>query len=84
MSCECKRQESESLNCEISRLEALVNRFKRNDEEYLKIKKTIEKEVSNVLTDGKVLLHFALASVIEALRRNPDKHNNLLISNTLS
>jgi hypothetical protein len=36
------------------------------------------------LTDGKVLLQFALASVIEALRRNPDKYNNLLVCNLSS
>ena len=54
---------------------------KSNNEEYLKIKKTIE--ISSVLTDGKVLLQFALAAVIEAFRRNPDNNNNLLINNTL-
>jgi hypothetical protein len=38
----------------------------------------VEKEVSTVLTDSKVLLQFALAAVVEALRTNPDKYNNLL------
>jgi DNA-binding CsgD family transcriptional regulator len=38
-SCEGKRQESESLNNEKSRLEALVTRFKNNNEEYLRIRK---------------------------------------------
>jgi hypothetical protein len=47
-------------------------------------KKIAEEEVTTVLTDGKVLLQFALASVIEALRRNPDKHNNLLVYNAFS
>lgn len=42
---------------------------------------TVGEEVTNVLTDGKVLLQFALASVIEAIRRNPGKYNNLLVSN---
>jgi hypothetical protein len=79
---ECKRQESELLNKEISRLEALVSRFKTNNEEYLKIEQTVEEKVSSVLTDGKVLLQFALAVIIEALRRNPDKYNDLLIDNT--
>lgn len=41
---EPKRQESEHLNSEISRLETLVSRFKSNNEEYLKIKKTVEEE----------------------------------------
>jgi hypothetical protein len=58
-----------------------VSRFKSNEEEYLKIKKTVEEEVSKFLADGKVLLQFALASIIEAIRRNPDKYNDLLVGN---
>jgi hypothetical protein len=81
VSCERKRQEAEHLNNEITRLEAIVSRFKSNNEEYRKIKQRAEEEVNSVLIDGKVLLEFALASVIEALRRNPDKHNNLLLCN---
>jgi hypothetical protein len=79
--CERKRQEAESLNNEISRLEALVSRFKSNNEEYLKIKQRVEEEVRSVLTDSKVLLQFALAAVIEAIRRNPGKYNNILLYN---
>jgi hypothetical protein len=82
--CEPKRQELERLNNEISRLEAFVSRFKSNNGEYLKIKQRVEEEVRNVLTHGKVLLQFALASIIEAIRRDPDKYNNLLIRNTSS
>jgi hypothetical protein len=41
------------------------------NEEYLKIKQAVEEKVSSVLTDGKVILQFVLASVIEAIRRNP-------------
>jgi hypothetical protein len=53
-----------------------------NNEECLKIKKTIEEQVRIDLTVRKVFLQFALASVIKAIRRNPDKYNNLLVSNT--
>jgi hypothetical protein len=38
-------------------------------EEYLKIRKIVQQEASDVLTDGKVLLQFASALVIEAIRR---------------
>ena len=79
--CECKRQDLENINNEISRIVTLVNRFKNNNEEYLKIKQTVEEEVSKFLTVGKVFLQFALASVIEAIRRNPNKYNNLLVNN---
>jgi F0F1-type ATP synthase membrane subunit b/b' len=79
--CERKRQELENINNEASRIVTLVNRFKNNNEEYIEIKKTVEEEVSKFLTDGKVLLQFALASVIEAIRRDSDKYNNLLVYN---
>ena len=56
-----------------------MSRFESNNEEYLKIKRAIEEEVRVVLIDGKVLLQFALASVFEVLRTNPDKYDNLLV-----
>jgi hypothetical protein len=34
--------------------------------------------MKSVLTDSKLLLQFALASVIEALRRNPETCNSVL------
>ena len=77
LSCIREIREIENLYHEISRLETLVNRFNRDNDEYLKIGKTVGEEVNSVLTNGKVLLQFALASVIEALRRNPDKYNYL-------
>ena len=80
-SCERKRQEAESLNNEISRLETLVTRVKSNDEEYLKIKRTVEDMWKNVLIDGKVLLHKAIFSIIETLRNeNNTAKNHHLIS----
>jgi hypothetical protein len=79
-SCERKRQESESLNNEISRLETLVIRFKSNNEEYLKIKSTVEDILKNVLTDDKVLLHKAIFSIIETLRNENITTKNHRIS----
>jgi hypothetical protein len=73
-SCERKRQEAENLNNDISRVETIIIRFKTNNQEYLKIQQTVEEEVSRFLTDGKALLQFALASIIESIRRNPDKY----------
>ena len=49
----------------------------------IKFKHT-SKEVMSVLTDGKVLLQFSLASIIEAIKRNLSKYNNLLVGNTSS
>ena len=83
--CKRKRQESEHLNNKISRLETAISRFKNNNKESLnKIKKTVEEEVNKLLTNGKLLLQFAVALVIETIRRNPGKYNNLLMSNPSS
>jgi len=80
--CERKRQELENINNEASRIVTLVNRFKNNNEEYLKIEKTVEEKVKSVLTDNKQILQFALASIIEAIRRNLDKYNSLIFNDT--
>jgi sigma54-dependent transcription regulator len=42
--CERKREEAANLNKDISRLETIVSRFKNNNEEYLKIEKTVEEK----------------------------------------
>src|SRR5215212_3421904 len=82
--CERKRQELENINSEASRIVTLVDRFKNNNEEYLKIEKTVEEKVKGVLTDNKQILQFALASIIEALIRNLDNYNNLVVCNASS
>jgi hypothetical protein len=84
LSCIRERREIENLYNEKTRLEAIVSQFKSNNEEYLKIKQTVEEEVISVPTNGKVLMQFALASVIEAIRRNVDKYNNILAHNMQS
>jgi hypothetical protein len=80
ITCNRKRQEIGHLNSEISRLESLYNRLKTDDEGFLIIKKTVEKEVRSILIDDKVILQFAVASVIEALRRIPYYKNYLVYS----
>ena len=42
--CERKREEAANLNKDISRLETIVSRFENNNEEYLKIEKTVEEK----------------------------------------
>src|ERR671918_641840 len=71
--CKRERREIENLYSEKTRLEAIVIGFKSNNEEYLdKIKKAVEEKIKEVLTNGKYLLQFAVASVIESLRSNPE------------
>jgi hypothetical protein len=77
---ERKLQELKILNNEISRLEALVTRFKNNNEEYLRIERTVEEKIKNVLADSIVLLHKAIFSIIETLRNGNNITKDRLIS----
>jgi hypothetical protein len=79
ISCIRERREIESLYNEKARLESIVTGFKSNNEEYLnKIKKAAEEKIKEVLTNGKFLLQFAVASVIESLRSNSELCNFVL------
>jgi len=62
------------------KVKTVISRFKNNDGEYLKIKKTVEEEVIKLLTDSKVILQFPLTSVFESIRRNPGKPDNLVFN----
>ena len=68
----------ENLYNEKERLDAIVTGFKSNNEDYLKIKHAAEENVISVLTNSKILLRFATASVIESLRNNPELCNFVL------
>jgi DNA-binding CsgD family transcriptional regulator len=80
ISCKRERREIEKLYSEKARLEAIVTGFKNNNEDYHKIKQTVEDNVKSVLTDSKLLLKFAALSVIESLRNNPELYN--FVNNT--
>jgi chromosome segregation ATPase len=78
MSCERERREIENLRNEKAKLNDTITEFKSNNEEYLKIKQAAEENVKTVLTNSKILLNFATASIIESLRRNPELCNFVL------
>jgi hypothetical protein len=78
ISCEGERRKIGHLQNEKTRLEYIVTGFKSSNEEYLKIKQVAEEKVKDTLTNGKLLLRFATASVIESLGRNPELTNFVL------
>jgi transposase len=83
ISCIRERREIGKLCNEKSRLEAVVNQFKNNNEEYLdNIKQAAEDKVKDVLTDCKLILKFATLSVMESLRSNPELYNFISYSNS--
>jgi hypothetical protein len=78
ISCKRERGEIENLYNEKARLESIVTEFKNNNEGYLKIKEAAKEKVKDVLTNGKLLLRFAIASIIESLRINSELYDFVL------
>ena len=83
VSCGRERREIGNLYNEKTRLESIVTEFKSNNEEYLnKIRQEGKENVKSLLTNGKLLLQFATASVIESLRSNPELYNFVIHDNS--
>ena len=84
MSCIRERKEIENLHNEKRRLGTIVIQFKNNNEKYIdKIKQAAYEEMKSVLTNSKLLLQLATASVIESLRRNPELCNFVLYNTSV-
>jgi hypothetical protein len=83
-SCQQERLKLECLHQKKAGLAKMVSRFKRKNEEYLKIKKTVEEEVTRFLLDGKELLNLAFYSLIDSIRKDPDKYRSLIYYNSAS
>jgi hypothetical protein len=58
-------------------LEALVNDFQNNNEEYIKIIRAVEEKVLNVSSNVKVLLRYALLSMTESIRNEPERFRSI-------
>jgi hypothetical protein len=84
LSCKEQRLELTKLQMQKVRLKALVDNFQNNNEEYIKIRNTVEEKVHNILSDRKMLLKLALLSLTESMRKDPDKYSTLIFNNTSS
>ena len=62
-SCQEEEASIDELEQKKIRLKRLVKQFKDNDEEYLKIKRTVQNKITNLLLDGKGILKLALNSL---------------------
>ena len=61
--------------------QAIVRHFENNNEEYAKIKKTVEEKVHNVLSDRRMVLKLGLLSLIESMKNDPGKYSCLIYHN---
>jgi hypothetical protein len=66
------------------KLEAGVRHFEHNNEDYAKIRKTVEEKVYNVLSDRRMVLKLALLSLTESMSKDPDKYSHLIHNNNTS
>jgi DNA-binding CsgD family transcriptional regulator len=81
---EQERMKYDCLRNERMGLRKMVRQFKRNNEEYLKIKTTVEQEVTRILLEGKELLSFAFYSLMESMRKDPGKYSSIIYYNNAS
>ena len=84
LDCEKELAQRDQLYQKRMKLEATVRYFENNNEEYIKIRKTIEEKVRNILSDAKPLLRIALLSLTESMRKDPSKYSSLIYHNTSS
>ena len=73
LSCEEEKRQMAELHQKKMKLEALVNDFQDNNEEYHKIIKAVEQKVVSILSNAKVLLRNALLSITESITNNPER-----------
>lgn len=78
LSCQEEIKQMGYLRREKRRVGRLVRGLKNNNEEYLKIKYTVEEKVSSILMDGKGLLRLAFFSLMDSMRKDPDKYSSLI------
>jgi hypothetical protein len=71
----------QDLREQAANLESFMYNYKNNDEEYVKIIKSIEDKVHDSLSDKKSFLKLAIFSLIESMRSNPDKYSSLVYHN---
>ena len=64
-----------------AKMEAFVNNYRNNDQEYIKLKKSIEDKIRDSLSAKKRFLELAIFSVIESMRSKPDKYSSLVYHN---
>ena len=73
-------RDGRSVSRQIKRQENLARNFENNNEEYLKMKKFVEEKIRSILSAGKPLLEHAVLSVIESIKRDPEKYSPLIDS----
>jgi hypothetical protein len=84
LDCEKELAQRDQLYQKRMKIEAAVRQFQNNNEEYTKIKKTVEEKVHSILLDRRMVLKLALLSLIESMGKDQDKFSSLIYHNRSS
>jgi hypothetical protein len=77
LSCEQEKRQMAELHQKKMKLETLVNDFQDNNEEYLKVITNVGEEVLSGLSNVKMFLRYALLSITESMRNNPERYRSI-------
>jgi DNA repair exonuclease SbcCD ATPase subunit len=69
----------EGLRQQTAKVQEFVYNYKNNDKEYVEVIKGVENKVTDFLSNKKTFLRIAVTSVIESMRKNPEKYFHWLI-----
>ncbi len=72
--CGLKTSMLQMLREQAAKMEAFVNNYKTKDQEYIKLKKSIEDIIRDILSEKKRFIELATFCVIESMRTSPDKY----------
>jgi hypothetical protein len=71
----------QGLRQQSARLGQFVYNNKNNNEEFVKLIKSTENKISDLLSNKKIFLKIAIISVIKAMRNNPEEYSALVYRN---
>ena len=77
LSCQKEVKMTLELHRHNMELNSLLRQFKNNNKEYIKVQFVAKQTVRSALSDSRQLLKFALLSIIESIRADPNKFNSL-------
>jgi hypothetical protein len=79
-SCRQEKMKFESLGLERNKQEALVKNFQDTNQQYMKVRGIAEEKVHSTVSNSKVLLKYAMLSLVESAKNDPDRFTSLIFN----
>jgi hypothetical protein len=84
VTCQQEQMKLEGIRQEKTKGEALVRNFQDTNEQYMKIRSIAEEKVCSTLSDSKLLLKYAMLSLVESVKKDPDRFTSLIYNDIYS